>query len=45
MGEYSDYDELILNDELVIEDNTIYEMDLDCFECLRKERQRRMKDD
>jgi hypothetical protein len=28
------------NDDLVIEDNTIYEVDLDCYECLRRERKK-----
>lgn len=27
-------------DDLIIEDNTIYEVDLDCYECLRRERKR-----
>ncbi|MDO5291704.1 MAG: hypothetical protein Q4F05_03030 [bacterium] len=26
------------NDELIIEENTIYEIDYDCYECLMKER-------
>lgn len=29
------------NDELIIEDNTIYEIDLNCYECLMKEKQKR----
>lgn len=28
------------NDNLIIEDNTIYEIDLDCYECLMRERKR-----
>lgn len=27
------------NDELIIEENTIYEIDLDCYECLQKAKQ------
>ncbi len=26
------------NDELIIEENTVYEIDLDCYECLLKEK-------
>lgn len=26
------------NDELIIEENTIYEIDLECYECLKKAR-------
>lgn len=26
------------NDELIIEENTIYEIDLDCYECMQQER-------
>lgn len=26
------------NDELIIEENTIYEIDLECYECLLKEK-------
>lgn len=26
------------NDELIIEENTIYEIDLDCYECLLREK-------
>lgn len=28
------------NDELIIEQNTIYEIDLDCYECLIREKKR-----
>lgn len=31
------------NDELIIEDNTIYEIDLTCYECLMKRKQRNNK--
>jgi hypothetical protein len=31
------------DDDLVIEDNTIYEVDPDCYECLRKEKKRRLQ--
>lgn len=27
------------NDELIIEENTIYEIDLDCYECLQRAKQ------
>lgn len=30
------------NDELIIEQNTIYEIDLDCYECLMREKKRYM---
>lgn len=30
----------IEEDDLIIEDNTIYEIDLDCYECLMQERKR-----
>lgn len=29
------------NDELIIEENTIYEIDLDCLECMKKNMQDR----
>lgn len=32
--EMTDFEE----DELIIEDNTIYEIDLDCYSCLQKQR-------
>ncbi len=28
------------NDELIIEENTIYEIDLECYECMLKEKSR-----
>lgn len=27
-------------DDLVIDDNTIYEVDLDCYECLKREKKK-----
>lgn len=37
-----DYEE---NDELIIEQNTIYEIDLDCYECLMREKRKYYHED
>jgi hypothetical protein len=54
MSEYSKYNgnqnrdnikskKYLEDDALVIEDNTIYEVDLDCYECLMKEKKKHLK--